>query len=45
MVVLSTEGGVIMDYRERYKRIGESEWFKKHYEDKSLGDTEEIKEE
>lgn len=27
------------NYRERYKRISESEWFKKHYEDKSLGET------
>ena len=26
------------DYRERYKRIGESENFKKHYEGKSLGE-------
>ena len=26
------------DYRERYKKLGESEWFKKHYEGKSLGD-------
>lgn len=26
------------DYRERYKRIGESEWFKKHYDGKSIGD-------
>jgi hypothetical protein len=33
-----------MDYRERYKRISESEWFKKHYDDKSLGYTEEVKE-
>ena len=33
-----------MDYKERYKHISESEWFKKHYDDKSLGDTEEVKE-
>lgn len=26
------------NYRERYKRIGESEWFKEHYEGKSLGE-------
>lgn len=32
-------------YSERYKRIGESEWFKKHYEDKSLGETIEIENE
>lgn len=32
------------DYRERYKRIGESEWFKKHYEGKSLGDVSDIEE-
>ena len=25
--------------RERYRRLSETEWFKKHYEDKSLGDT------
>ena len=29
-------------YRERYKRIGESENFKKHYEDKSLGECQNI---
>lgn len=34
----------VTDYKERYKRIGESEWFKKHYENKSLGDIEEVKE-
>jgi len=33
-----------MDYKERYKRIGESEWFNKHYKGKSLGDTIKIKE-
>ena len=32
-------------YRERYKRIGESEWFKEHYENKSLGETIEIEDE
>ena len=26
------------NYKERYKKIGESEWFKKHYENKSIGD-------
>ena len=31
-------------YRERYQRLAESEWFNAHYEDKSLGDAEEIKE-
>lgn len=25
-----------MDYRERYKRIGESEFFNKHYDNKSI---------
>ena len=25
-------------YRERYKSIGESDWFKEHYEGKSLGE-------
>ena len=25
------------DYKERYKQIAESDWFKKHYEGKSLG--------
>lgn len=30
------------NYRERYKRIGESENFKKHYEDKSLGECQNI---
>lgn len=29
-------------YRERYKRIGESEWFNKHYNNKSLGEVIEI---
>ena len=28
--------------RARYRRIGKSEWFKKHYENKSLGETIEI---
>lgn len=32
-------------YRERYKRIGESEWFKEHYDGKSLGETIEIENE
>ena len=32
-------------YRERYKRIGESEWFNEHYENKSLGETIEIEDE
>lgn len=27
------------DYKERYRRIGESEWFKQHYDGKSLGDS------
>ena len=35
-------GDKIEDYRERYKRIGESENFKKHYEGKSLGEVIEI---
>ena len=26
------------NYRERYKRIGESDWFKEHYAGKSLGE-------
>ena len=26
------------DYRERYKRIGESDFFRKHYADKSTGE-------
>ena len=26
------------DYRERYKRIAESEWFKKAYHNKSIGE-------
>ena len=34
--------GKLNDYRERYKRIGESENFKKHYEGKSLGEVIEI---
>lgn len=29
------------DYKERYKRIGESEWFKTHYHGKSVGAEEE----
>ena len=29
---------LMKNYRERYKKLGESEWFKKHYEGKSLGD-------
>lgn len=29
-------------YRERYKRLGESEWFNKHYNNKSLGEVEDI---
>lgn len=31
-------------YRERYGRIGESKWFNKHYDNKSLGETMEIEE-
>lgn len=27
------------DYRERYRRIAESEWFKQHYGEKSLGES------
>lgn len=27
------------DYRERYKRLAESEWFKQHYGGKSVGDS------
>lgn len=30
------------NYKERYEHLGESEWFKKHYEDKSLGEVIEI---
>lgn len=30
------------DYKERYKRIGESEWFKEHYDHKSLGEVIEV---
>lgn len=26
------------DYRERYNRLAETEWFQKHYNDKSLGE-------
>ena len=26
------------NYKERYEHLVESEWFKKHYEDKSLGE-------
>ena len=33
------------DYRKRYERIGKSEWFKKAYENKSLGETIEITDE
>ena len=29
-------------YRDRYKRIGQSEWFNKHYNNKSLGEVTEI---
>ena len=29
-------------YRDRYKRLGESEWFNKHYNNKSLGEVAEI---
>lgn len=25
-------------YKERYQRLADSEWFKEHYEDKSLGE-------
>ena len=25
-------------YRERYKRLSESDWFKEHYEGKTLGE-------
>lgn len=28
--------------RDRYKKIGESEWFKKHYQDKPIGETIDI---
>lgn len=27
------------DYKERYRRIAESEWFKQHYDGKPIGDS------
>lgn len=30
------------DYRKRYKNLSNSDWFNKHYDNKSLGETEEI---
>ncbi len=29
---------MLKDYRESYKRLSETEWFQKHYNDKSLGE-------
>ena len=29
---------MLKDYRESYKRLSETEWFQKHYNDKSLSE-------
>ena len=29
-------------YRDRYKKLGKSQWFNKHYNNKSLGEVSEI---
>lgn len=29
-------------YRDRYKKLGQSQWFNKHYNNKSLGEVSEI---
>lgn len=32
----------IKDYKTRYKNLSNSDWFNNHYDNKSLGETEEI---
>lgn len=37
-------GPSVKDFCEQYKKVAKSEWFKKTYQDKSIGETLEIDE-